>query len=92
MKSLSLVGAMFLTVLLWIAPSNGHEASGKGEQLGQVHFPTSCNAAAQAQFDRAVALLHSFWFAPAIKTFDAVTELDPACAMAHWGVAMSLPG
>lgn len=92
MKALSLVGAMFLTVLLWIVPSTGHEASGKGEQLGQVHFPTSCNAAAQAQFDRAVALLHSFWFAPAIKTFDAVTELDPACAIAHWGVAMSLPG
>jgi hypothetical protein len=37
-------------------------------------------------------LLHSFWFAPAIKTFTAVTELDPTCAMGHWGVAMSLLG
>lgn len=92
MKPTVLMFCMLLTVSLWHTPGNSHDAPAQGEQFGQVHFPVSCNAAAQAQFDRAVALLHSFWFAPAIKTFTAVTELDPACTMAHWGVAMSLLG
>jgi tetratricopeptide (TPR) repeat protein len=84
--------SLLLAVVLWSTPGQSHEASGTGGQLGQVHFPVTCNPAAQAQFDRAVALLHSFWFAPAIKTFTAVADLDPACAMAHWGVATSLLG
>jgi tetratricopeptide (TPR) repeat protein len=84
------VAGLTLLALLWATPGPGHEEKGAG--LGQVHFPVSCSAAAQAQFDRAAALLHSFWFAPAIKTFTAVTALDPTCAMGHWGVAMSLLG
>ena len=60
MKPLVLVFGMLLAVSLWMTPSHGHEATGPGEQLGQVHFAVSCHAAAQAQFDRAVALLHSF--------------------------------
>ena len=62
------------------------------EKLGQVHFPTSCAPAVQARFDRAVALLHSFWWDQAIKAFQEVAQADPTCGMAHWGVAMSLPG
>jgi len=57
-------------------------------QLGKVSFPTSCSQAVQADFDRAVALLHSFWLDAAGKAFAAVTQADPACAMAHWGTAM----
>lgn len=57
------------------------------ERLGQVHFPVSC-AAVQKDFDRAVALLHSFWFPPANQTFRAVAAKDPSCGMAWWGVAM----
>jgi hypothetical protein len=59
------------------------------EQLGQVHFAVSCSTAAQPQFDRAVALLHSFWYSEAVKAFIAVTETDPGCAMGYWGIAMS---
>jgi hypothetical protein len=59
------------------------------EKLGTVHFATSCNAAAQGQFDRAVALLHSFEFAEAIKGFRSVLAVDPSCAMAYWGIALS---
>ena len=59
-------------------------------QLGQVHFPVSCSAAAQQEFDRAVALLHSFWFDASAKAFAAVTQADPGCAMGHWGEAMAL--
>jgi tetratricopeptide (TPR) repeat protein len=92
MKPSVLVYGMLLAVSLWMTPGHSHEATGPGEQLGQVHFAVSCHAAAQAQFDRAIALLHSFWFAPAMKTFASASELDPACAMAHWGVAMSLLG
>ena len=60
------------------------------EQLGTVTFPTSCPAAVQKDFERGVALLHSFWYEEAEKQFVAVTKASPGCAMAHWGVAMSL--
>lgn len=60
------------------------------EELGTVNFPVSCTAEAQAEFNHGVAFLHSFWFAPAIEAFNRAAALDPTCAMAHWGVAMSL--
>jgi len=60
------------------------------EKLGTVSFPTSCAPAVQARFTRAVALLHSFWYDEAEKGFNEVAAADPSCAMAHWGVAMSL--
>lgn len=60
------------------------------EQLGTVHFPTSCVIEVQAQFERGVALLHSFWYEEAEKQFNQIVQEDPRCAMAHWGVAMSL--
>lgn len=59
------------------------------EKLGKVTFPISCNPKVQQPFDRAVALLHSFAYGPAVKAFQAVATADPACAMAHWGVAMT---
>jgi tetratricopeptide (TPR) repeat protein len=59
------------------------------ERLGQVNFPISCSAAAQAEFNRSVALLHSFYYQVAVKAFAHVTEIDPGCAMGYWGVAMS---
>jgi hypothetical protein len=60
-----------------------------GEKLGRVNFPVSCNKAAQQQFNRAVALLHSFWYEEAGKAFVEVTRTDPKCGMGYWGVAMS---
>ena len=62
---------------------------GRGEKLGAVHFATSCNAAAQKEFDRAVALLHSFQFNHAIEGFNAALKSDPTCGIAHWGIALS---
>ena len=70
---------------------HGHPA-GSPEQLGDVNFATSCTPEAQAAFDQGMAMLHSFWFPPAIESFTHATELDPSCAMGHWGVAMSLWG
>lgn len=59
------------------------------ERLGSVHFETSCDAVAQPRFDRAVALMHSFQFGPAIAGYRSVLEADPDCAMAWWGIALS---
>ncbi len=60
--------------------------------LGTVRFPTSCDAGVQAEFERGVAMVHSYWFNYAGKTFRAVLEKDPSCAMAYWGIAMDLLG
>ena len=62
------------------------------EKLGEVHFPVSCNADAQREFNRGMALFHSFWFDPAKKSFARVLELDPQCAMAQWGIAFMSMG
>src|SRR5499427_7077152 len=59
------------------------------ERLGEVNFPISCSPAAQAQFNRAVALLHSFFFPETVKAFSAIAEMEPSCAMAYWGIAIS---
>src|ERR1700690_687247 len=59
-------------------------------QLGTVHFPVSCTPEAQKTFEKGVALLHSFWYEEAEKTFLDVEKQDPKCAMAHWGAAISL--
>jgi hypothetical protein len=60
-----------------------------GEKLGRVNFSVSCNSAAQQQFNRAVALLHSFWYDEAAKGFAEVMKTDPKCGMGYWGIAMS---
>ncbi len=59
------------------------------ERLGTVHFETSCAPAVAAKFDRAVALLHSFWFPAAIAGFNDVLKEDPSCGIAYWGIALS---
>ncbi|MGH7566470.1 MAG: hypothetical protein ACREK2_06545 [Gemmatimonadota bacterium] len=73
------------------AQEHDHEA-GHGEDVGIVHFATSCKGAAQQRFDRGVAELHSFWFESAAEEFAAAAAADPDCAMAHWGTAMTLWG
>ncbi len=82
-----------LTASLVCVPAfaqHDHPEGGKPpDRLGNVHFPTSCSAGVEKDFDRAVALLHSFWFSEAIKAFDGVLSKDPSCAMANWGIAMS---
>jgi hypothetical protein len=85
-----------LSVPLWIGavPAGAHEAQDPAgipaERLGTIHFPVSCNAAAQQAFDRAMALYHSFYWREVKNAFDAVLEADPSCVMAYWGHAMVL--
>ncbi len=59
-------------------------------QLGTVYFPVSCDPSVQKPFARGVALLHSFWYEEAEKEFLQIAKDDPHCAMAHWGIAMSI--
>src|SRR5258705_9023072 len=62
------------------------------EKLGKVIFPTSCDAKVQAQFERGVAMLHSYWFTEARKVFESVLQQDPTCAIAYWGLAVNYLG
>ena len=62
------------------------------ERLGNVTFPTSCDPKVQAEFNRGVAMLHSYWFLIARRTFEGILKEDPNCAMAYWGVAMDYLG
>ena len=83
----------FLATLICLFASRAQDTHqhkhGMGENLGRVNFAVSCNAAAQQQFNRAVALLHSFWYDEAEKAFTEVTKTDPKCGMGYWGIAMS---
>src|SRR5216684_4231898 len=67
-------------------------AAAQQDKLGKVTFPTSCDAKVQAQFERGVAMLHSYWFTEARKVFDAVTQQDRSCAIAYWGLAVNYLG
>ena len=60
------------------------------EQFGEVSFALSCNYDTRATFDLALSLLHSFEYEEAEKAFVQVLDADPECAMAYWGVAMSI--
>jgi hypothetical protein len=70
-----------------IAQEHGNDLA--GERLGTVRFVTSCTSGAQKEFDRAVALLHSFQFSRAIEGFNSTLKADSSCAMAYWGIALS---
>jgi tetratricopeptide (TPR) repeat protein len=67
-------------------------SSAQHHQLGTVSFPTSCSPAVQAEFERGVAMLHSYWFNYAGKAFRGVLAQDPGCAIAYWGIALDLLG
>jgi tetratricopeptide (TPR) repeat protein len=62
------------------------------QQFGEVHFPISCNAGVQEEFNLAVAMLHTFSFPAAAKTFTDISKKDPECAMAYWGLAATAIG
>jgi tetratricopeptide (TPR) repeat protein len=88
----TLLTGMTLSVFLRAVAVTAQVVTATADQIGQVHFPTSCSAEAQGHFDHAVALLHSFWFPEAIKMFHTVLETDASCAMGYWGIAVSLLG
>jgi tetratricopeptide (TPR) repeat protein len=67
-----------------------HHPAGDAGKLGKVKFANSCASRVQERFTRAVAMLHSFWYEEAQRQFQAVAQSDPKCAIALWGVAMTV--
>jgi hypothetical protein len=84
--ALIVIGAAFWTPAGLAQESHSHPPP---EKLGTVAFATSCVPAVSHDFERAVALLHSFAYTASEKAFSDVAAADPSCAMAHWGIAMS---
>src|ERR1700682_3773150 len=82
-----LIAAVLLTAVAGSAADE--HPHGSGEKLRAVHFTTACNETAQTEFNRAVALLHSFQFSRAIEGFHAVLAEDATCSVAYWGIALS---
>src|SRR6184192_4086728 len=83
----------YLSVLFSFAVhglAQAHEADSQTGPLGKVSFPTSCNPKVQPAFERAVAMLHSFWFSAGEAAFRDVLKADPQCAIATWGIASIL--
>ncbi|HMJ19067.1 MAG TPA: hypothetical protein VK478_11790 [Gemmatimonadaceae bacterium] len=92
MKRLSITAAAVLITLPWlsvVAQEHAHPTAAQAGEFGTVHFATSCSPKVGPQFDRAVALLHSFEFGASIRTFNEVLAADSTCAMAQWGIALS---
>jgi hypothetical protein len=86
MPHTSFLSAIALAIVLAGVQQHHHDPA---EKLGTVKFATSCSAEAQPAFLRAMALLHSFEFGPAIEGFTAAGKTDPSCAIAYWGIALS---
>src|SRR6516225_3808141 len=80
-KSRPTIGAMLVTTAF--ATMAG------AQELGRVHFDTSCTPAAQEKFDRGLAMVHSFVYPDSVKAFTEATAADPQCAIAYWGIAIS---
>jgi len=84
----ALISGFALALSFAVFPTTPPPVSSE-EKLGRVSFPVSCTPEAQAQFERGLAMLHSFFYPETLKAFTQVTQTDPSCAMGYWGVAMS---
>jgi len=86
----STLGAALATVLAtgFAQPAAAQDAA--EQRLGNVHFETSCNDAAQRRFDRGMRYQHSFWYRASKEIFEDTLKADPGCAIAYWGIATSL--
>ena len=76
--------------ILALAASRAGAEDAATQQLGDVHFATSCNDVAQRRFDRAMRYQHSFWYQQSKEIYEEALQSDPNCAIAYWGIALSL--
>ena len=87
--AVSLMASVYATGALAHQDDVASPRKPQSEKLGKVLFKTSCTPEAQQAFERALAMLHSFYFPETVKAFTKVTEIDPGCAIAYWGLAVS---
>lgn len=87
-----MIRMLFTTIAVAaMAAAFGQSASAAApEDLGKVHFETSCKPDAQQHFDQAMLYEHSFWYRASQKSFEEALKADPECAIAYWGIALSL--
>ena len=90
MKNVRVITASWIIMLVTASSWASSPAPDQSTGLGTVHFANSCSPTVQAEFEAALALLHSFEYEVAEKKFSHVAELDPQCAIAYWGAAMTL--
>jgi hypothetical protein len=90
MRKSSLVSAAALLAAGMALGPSPVSSQGTDQQLGNVHFETSCNETAQRRFDRAMRYQHSFWYRAAREIFEEAAKADAACGIAYWGIALSL--
>src|ERR1700732_3523895 len=83
MRTIARVG---LTLIAGFLAASGTSAA-PAEKLGAVSFANTCSEAVQPRLQRAVALLHSFWWSEGDTAFRDVLVEDPSCAIAGWGIA-----
>src|SRR5690242_17146831 len=76
--------------LSWTCPQGAMAQSTVDQELGTVHFETSCNEVAQRRFDRAMRYQHSFWYRESQAIYEEVLKADPQCGIALWGIALSM--
>ena len=87
----ALLGTTFALLALGVLPVQAQHVAEheRPDRLGEVSFPISCSPAVQKDFNRGVALLHSFSYASADQVFRSVAQHDSLCAIAHWGLVMT---
>src|SRR6266404_1444227 len=86
----SLFAVTFAVVTMVGSGGPGFAQENADQKLGTVHFETSCNETAQRRFDRAMRYQHSFWYTASKEIYEEALKADPECAIAHWGIALSL--
>src|SRR5215475_5964320 len=76
---------------LWsqVTSASDRPAPGDLRTAGAITFPITCKSSVRSDFERGVALLHSFFYEEARRIFTSVAERDPKCAMAQWGISMT---
>ena len=77
-----------IAALSLLAPSPIEAQSAGDQQLGNVHFATTCNETAQRRFDRAIRYQHSLWYRASREVFEEAAKADPECGIAYWGLAL----
>src|ERR1700746_2307945 len=79
--------SLLLVSVSWADESHHHSLT--EQEVGSVHFETSCSKDVAASFNRAVALLHSFQYEQTRQAVTQIAKDHSDCAMAQWGIAMS---
>lgn len=89
-RTLQASAAAFIMLGAITGMASAQEKEGAERRTGVVDFRISCSREAQREFNQGITLLHHMTYPRARRIFEQIAARDSACAMAHWGVAMTL--